>query len=281
MALIPPNPVGELPGSGLWNDWIEKIRHAVNTTLSGGIAWSQIGDFTGSTLLQLQTRSHQDLQNIDGPVNARGHVNVGGTTGKVLTKLSGSDYDYDWVVAPGAGAGAGTVTHVSGALTDHAVVLGNATDDVKVMASLGTSGQVLTSAGAGANPTWATPPYVQLSTVNVFTKNQSVTPVTLTDGATVTLDASLSNVFELQAGALASRVISNPTNATAGMVIYILFFQDTTGGRAITWGSKFVVSGGAAIPAPAAASNDIDLYAFLYSSTKDKWILLDRPAFAA
>lgn len=35
MALIPPNPVGVVPGSGLWNDWIEKIRFAVNTTLSG------------------------------------------------------------------------------------------------------------------------------------------------------------------------------------------------------------------------------------------------------
>lgn len=35
MALIPPNPVGVVPGSGLWNDWIEKIRFAVNSTLTG------------------------------------------------------------------------------------------------------------------------------------------------------------------------------------------------------------------------------------------------------
>lgn len=40
-GLIPPNPVGVVPGSGLWNDWIEKIRFAVNTTL-GGITFSSL-----------------------------------------------------------------------------------------------------------------------------------------------------------------------------------------------------------------------------------------------
>lgn len=41
MALIPPSPVGVVPGSGLWNDWIEKIRTAVNGTLSG-ILWTSV-----------------------------------------------------------------------------------------------------------------------------------------------------------------------------------------------------------------------------------------------
>lgn len=41
MALIPPQPIGVLPGSGLWNDWIEKIRSVVNQTLSA-INWSII-----------------------------------------------------------------------------------------------------------------------------------------------------------------------------------------------------------------------------------------------
>ena len=30
MALIPPQPVGSLPGSFYWNDWIEKIRTIIN-----------------------------------------------------------------------------------------------------------------------------------------------------------------------------------------------------------------------------------------------------------
>lgn len=30
---IPPQPVGSVPGSGFWNDWIEKMRTAINDTL--------------------------------------------------------------------------------------------------------------------------------------------------------------------------------------------------------------------------------------------------------
>lgn len=41
MALIPPQPTGSLPGSGYWNDWIEKIRTAVNTFLTS-LDWNLI-----------------------------------------------------------------------------------------------------------------------------------------------------------------------------------------------------------------------------------------------
>lgn len=41
MALIPPQPTGVLPGSGLWNDWIEKIRTIVNGLLTS-ISWGLI-----------------------------------------------------------------------------------------------------------------------------------------------------------------------------------------------------------------------------------------------
>jgi hypothetical protein len=37
MALIPPQPVGVVPGSGFWNDWIEKIRFVVNNLSQGQI----------------------------------------------------------------------------------------------------------------------------------------------------------------------------------------------------------------------------------------------------
>lgn len=47
MALIPPQPVGSLPGSGYWNDWIEKLRTLINSLQQGFI-------------------NHNDLQNIQG-----------------------------------------------------------------------------------------------------------------------------------------------------------------------------------------------------------------------
>ena len=59
------------------------------------------------------------------------------------------------VVAAGA-AGGGTVTH-TGTLTAHFVVLGNGTGDIKVVAAIGTAGQVLTSNGAGVDPSFQTP----------------------------------------------------------------------------------------------------------------------------
>jgi len=54
MALIPPQPVGSLPGSGYWNDWIEKIRTIVNSLGEGNI-------------------NHNDLQNIQGGTSTERH----------------------------------------------------------------------------------------------------------------------------------------------------------------------------------------------------------------
>ncbi len=53
--------------------------------------------------------------------------------------------------------GSGTVTHTAGALTANAVVIGNASADIAVLASLGTAGWVLTSAGAGVPPVFQAP----------------------------------------------------------------------------------------------------------------------------
>jgi hypothetical protein len=60
-----------------------------------------------------------------------------------------------WLLPSSFGSGGtGTVTHTSGALTAHAVILGNGSADIKAIASLGTAGQVLISGGAGSDPTW-------------------------------------------------------------------------------------------------------------------------------
>ncbi len=47
----------------------------------------------------------------------------------------------------------GDVTH-TGTLTAHQVILGNGAADVKALGSVGTLGQVLTSGGAGVDPSW-------------------------------------------------------------------------------------------------------------------------------
>ena len=61
---IPPAPIGALPGSSYWNDWVEKLRNLVN---SGSIVqlWSSI-NFTGSNITDIVTRNHNNLQSFQG-----------------------------------------------------------------------------------------------------------------------------------------------------------------------------------------------------------------------
>lgn len=90
-----------------------------------------------------------------------------------------------------------------------------------------------------ADATWAVPSGgVSLSSVNVWTKNQSVPFVTLTDGATINTDASLSNNFVINTIG-GNRTLANPTNLTDGMVLNWLIKQDGTGSRTLAYGSKF------------------------------------------
>ncbi len=58
------------------------------------------------------------------------------------------------VTLAGTFGGSGTVTNTGGALTAHDVVLGNGGADAKPLGSVGVAGQVLTSNGAGADPSW-------------------------------------------------------------------------------------------------------------------------------
>jgi len=60
--------------------------------------------------------------------------------------------------------------------------------------------------------------------------------VPITDGATLTIDASLGNVFTLTMGA--SRTIPTPINLGYGIMSYVLT-QDGTGGWAAAWASSY------------------------------------------
>jgi hypothetical protein len=64
MAQKLPPILGALPGSGYWNDWVEKLRTLVNT---GTIAqlWASI-DFTASNITDIVTRNHNNLQSFQG-----------------------------------------------------------------------------------------------------------------------------------------------------------------------------------------------------------------------
>ena len=111
-------------------------------------------------------------------------------------KIKGSSTGVTTITS--ANAGASNYTLTVPAVTDTVALLGTAqtfsaaqnfTSDIKLSGSSGTSGQVLTSAGSGAAPTWATPggggALVYLATT---TASGSASTVSLTSGFSSTYD---------------------------------------------------------------------------------------------
>ncbi len=63
---------------------------------------------------------------------------------------------------------------------------------------------------------------------------------TLTDAATIAVDASLSDIFTVTLGA--NRTMGLPTNPEKGQRITFIILQDATGGRTLGWNAVFKVS---------------------------------------
>jgi len=118
---------------------------------------------------------------------------------------------------------------------------------------------------------------VQLGNVNVFTKNQSTAAVALTSGASIAVDASLSNNFKLVLGINAT--LANPTNMTDGMVLNFRIKQDATGSRTLAYGTKFKWVGGVT-PTLSTATNAVDLISGYYDTTDDTIVCNINKAFA-
>ena len=74
-----------------------------------------------------------------------------------VLRSDGTDPQWDSVQLPDDVEGTLDVPHGGtgvATLTDHAVLLGNGASDIETVSGLGTAGQVLTSNGVGADPTW-------------------------------------------------------------------------------------------------------------------------------
>lgn len=126
-------------------------------------------------------------------------------------------------------------------------------------------GGVFSSAGAT----------ISLGAVNVWTKNQSVAAMALTDGANIATDASLSNNFKVTLAG--NRTLDNPTNPTEGMVVNWAIKQDATGSRTLAYGSAFKFPGGTP-PVLSTAANAKDLMSCYYDGSV--WLCNMNKAFA-
>ena len=116
-----------------------------------------------------------------------------------------------------------------------------------------------------------------LADTNIFTKAQTVTPVALTDAATIATDASLSNTFTVTLGG--NRTLGNPTNLANGCIYNWRVKQDGTGSRTLAYGSKFKWPGGSA-PTLTTTASATDFISGQYFSDTDTLLCTSLKAFA-
>ena len=139
----------------------------------------------------------------------------------------------------------------------------------------GTSGQFLSTNGSGVLSfasagvtgisTTATGTVLTLSDSNIlFGKGGYFAEQTLTDGATITWNASTQQVAKVTLGG--NRTLSAPTNGVTGQFISIAVIQDGTGSRTLTWNSVYEFTGDTA-PTLTTTINKADVFVFRYNGT--------------
>ena len=104
-----------------------------------------------------------------------------------------------------------------------------------------------------------------LSVQQSFTKGQAVTPVALTPGATVSVDASQSNNFTLTPAQ--NFTLANPTNLLAGQTLNFWITQDSIGSRVLTLGSDYQAASGVATIVLSTAPSTKDLVTCVSDTT--------------
>ncbi|HMC37036.1 MAG TPA: hypothetical protein VKK30_04130 [Actinomycetota bacterium] len=110
--------------------------------------------------------------------------------------------------------------------------------------------------------------FARLDIANLFTAAQGVQFVSLTDGATITLNALLGNNFYCLLGGNRTLVINNPED---GQPLEVWLQQDVTGGRTIAWPANVQWEQGSG-PTLSAAPNALDRFQLTYNLALNKFI---------
>tara|TARA_B100000287_G_scaffold89029_1_gene81443 strand:+ start:125 stop:529 length:405 start_codon:yes stop_codon:yes gene_type:complete len=94
---------------------------------------------------------------------------------------------------------------------------------------------------------------------------------TLTDGSTITWDASTQDVAKVTLGG--NRTLGSASNGTTGQFISLLIIQDGTGSRTLTWNAAYEFAADTAPTLTTTASKG-DLFVFRYNGSK--WLEVGR-----
>ena len=95
--------------------------------------------------------------------------------------------------------------------------------------------------------------------------------VTLTDAATIAVNAELGNLFRVTLGG--NRTLGNPTNGADGQLIRVEVTQDATGSRLLSYGPAYDL-GSAGAPALSTSAGAMDVLGFGFDAGAAKWRLL-------
>lgn len=103
-----------------------------------------------------------------------------------------------------------------------------------------------------------------LAIAQEYTATQNFNETTLTDGATISWDASANQVTSVELGG--NRTFAAPTNQVAGAVYVLTIKQDSTGSRTATFNSVFKFTSGTA-PTLTTTASARDILVFLSDGT--------------
>ena len=105
------------------------------------------------------------------------------------------------------------------------------------------------------NPSASSNNIVLAASGRVTVLSTTATIVTLTDGATITIDLDTGCNFVVTLGG--NRTMANPSNVSAGQSGSIFIVQDATGSRTLSWGANWDwISGNA--PTLTTTANAVD-----------------------
>lgn len=131
---------------------------------------------------------------------------------------------------------------------------------------LGALGIPVSIANGGTSATTAAAARAALAAAQAFS------PVVLTPGATVTIDASLSDYFTLVPAQ--AFTLANPTNPTNGKRILVRIKQDAVGGRVMTLGAAWRLGGDIPTAVLSTVANKVNYLGAVYDTTDAKWDIL-------
>jgi len=183
-----------------------------------------------------------------------------------VTNVSGTT----WTVTRGAETTT-PVAHLAGFTIYQDVTtgfLGSLGGGGSVSSVFGRSGAVVATSGdyTAAQVTGA----AELSGA-AFTGALSTTPVTLTDAATITVNAAASNVFRVTLGG--NRTLGTPASPTDGQQITVEVIQPASGGPwTLAYSAAYSFTASTPQPSLSTAANSRDLISFLYDAGTSLWI---------